>query len=185
VNPTIRIDDEVYDRLKEHAEPFVDTPNAVLRRLVGLPPRNGSEADAAASADDVIGGESEAGSGDATSRHGAARRRARGGRKSHRRAPRGTLVQQAEYELPLLQVLAERDGRAPASEAIDAVGERLDGKLTEVDRGHTSSGEVRWRNRTQFARLALVKSGDMKADSPRGVWELTEQGARRAGGDAR
>jgi|SRR5919108_2396992 hypothetical protein len=36
VAPTIRVDDEVYDRLKQDAEPFVDTPNSVLRRLLGF-----------------------------------------------------------------------------------------------------------------------------------------------------
>jgi predicted CopG family antitoxin len=34
--PTIRIDDEVYERLKAGAEPFVDTPNSVLRRMLEL-----------------------------------------------------------------------------------------------------------------------------------------------------
>src|SRR5438876_497382 len=34
--PTIRIDDEVYERLKKEAEPFVDTPNSVLRRMFEL-----------------------------------------------------------------------------------------------------------------------------------------------------
>jgi len=34
--PTIRIDDEVYAWLRDHAVPFEDTPNTVLRRLAGL-----------------------------------------------------------------------------------------------------------------------------------------------------
>lgn len=36
---TIRIDEEVYQGLKKHAEVFVDTPNTVLRRLLCLPPK--------------------------------------------------------------------------------------------------------------------------------------------------
>lgn len=36
MTPTIRIDDEVYERLQKEAKPFVDTPNSVLRRLLGL-----------------------------------------------------------------------------------------------------------------------------------------------------
>src|SRR5439155_10026585 len=36
MSPTIKIDDGVFDELKKHAEPFVDTPNSVLRRLLGL-----------------------------------------------------------------------------------------------------------------------------------------------------
>jgi 5-methylcytosine-specific restriction protein A len=34
--PTIRIDDDVYSWLQDRAEPFIDTPNAVLRRIAGL-----------------------------------------------------------------------------------------------------------------------------------------------------
>ena len=32
--PTIRIENEVFEGLKKLAEPFVDTPNAVIRRLL-------------------------------------------------------------------------------------------------------------------------------------------------------
>ena len=38
MSPTIRVDDEVYEELKTNAEPFVDTPNTVLRRLLSLDP---------------------------------------------------------------------------------------------------------------------------------------------------
>ena len=34
--PTIRVDAQVYARLQREAKPFVDTPNSVLRRLLGL-----------------------------------------------------------------------------------------------------------------------------------------------------
>lgn len=37
---TIRVDDEVYTQLQSRAEPFVDTPNSVLRRLLGLERRD-------------------------------------------------------------------------------------------------------------------------------------------------
>jgi hypothetical protein len=32
----IEVDNEVFERIKADAEPFVDTPNSVLRRLLGL-----------------------------------------------------------------------------------------------------------------------------------------------------
>src|SRR3954471_15181098 len=32
--PTIRLDADVYDALKKLAEPFTDTPNSVIRRLL-------------------------------------------------------------------------------------------------------------------------------------------------------
>ena len=36
MTPTIRVDDEVYVLLQERGEAFVDTPNTVLRRILGL-----------------------------------------------------------------------------------------------------------------------------------------------------
>jgi hypothetical protein len=36
MTPTIRVDDEVWAWLKGQAEPLVDTPNTVLRRIAGL-----------------------------------------------------------------------------------------------------------------------------------------------------
>jgi predicted transcriptional regulator len=36
MSPTIRIDDEVFARLKNMGEAFVDTPNSVLRRVLKL-----------------------------------------------------------------------------------------------------------------------------------------------------
>ena len=32
--PTVRLDDEVFEALKKLAEPLVDTPNSVIRRLL-------------------------------------------------------------------------------------------------------------------------------------------------------
>lgn len=37
---TIEIDEDVWNLLKKHAEPFIDTPNNVLRRLLGLDEKN-------------------------------------------------------------------------------------------------------------------------------------------------
>jgi hypothetical protein len=34
--PTIRVDDDVYEYLQREAKPFVDSPNSVLRRVLGL-----------------------------------------------------------------------------------------------------------------------------------------------------
>ena len=41
--PTIRIDDEVYRGLQSQARPFEDTPNSVLRRILGLEEAEQSE----------------------------------------------------------------------------------------------------------------------------------------------
>lgn len=178
MTPTIRVDDEVYELLKENAEPFIDTPNAVLRRLLALPTtRNG------AGPQTDTEGEAFADGGPTASASTRPRRRGKADgtkKRGRRRAVRGSLVPQSEYELPILQVLVEKGGRAPSREVIDALEPRLSAKLKDVDRSKTSSGEIRWRNRAQFVRLDLVEKGEMAKNSPRGIWEITEAGRRRA-----
>jgi hypothetical protein len=172
MSPTIRIDIEVLDKLKEQAEPFVDTPNTVLRRILGL--------EARAESTEVYD--------DAPNERSPKRRRPKG-QKTPSRTPRaqnrrpraksGTILADAEYEVPILETLRDHGGRAPTREVIDALGERLDGRLTDVDRQRLSSGDIRWRNRAQFVRLNLIERGDMMRGSPRGVWEISKQGLSR------
>lgn len=175
MSPTIRIDQEVFDELKKHAEPFIDTPNSVLRRVLGL-----SEAHEAVSGSGDHLDESVGRSASELARPGGGQQRRRA--KTSRRAPRaktGTILSEAEYEIPMLEIIAEHGHRAAAREVLDELETRLDGMLTEVDKEPLASGNIRWRNRAQFVRLRLVEQGDLVKDSPRGIWELTEQGRRR------
>lgn len=147
--PSIDTDDEVFEVIKRHAEPFVDTPNTVLRRLLGID-------------------EAKAPSGP----------RERASTKVGRAAP-GTLVPEREFEIPILRYLDERGGRAPSREVVEAVGESLDGKLTKLDRQPLKSGGIRWEKRTAFVRLRLVERGELVEKSPRGTWELSDKGRER------
>ncbi len=81
--------------------------------------------------------------------------------------------------MPLLSALLARGGSAPASHVINDVGEALGDRLSKVDREVLNSGLVRWKNRAQFVRLKLIQAGEMSAESPRGVWEITETGRSR------
>lgn len=148
---SIEIDDEVWERLKAEAEPFVDDENSVLRRLLGMD-----------------------GAGVGPARRGLFRR------GSARRAPLGSLMEREAYEIPILQELAARGGRAPGREITEAVGERVVDLLTERDYETLDSGRVRWVTRVQFTRLRLKERGLLRSDSPRGVWELTEAGLAAA-----
>jgi hypothetical protein len=158
---TIEVDDDVMNALKKKAEPFVDTPNSVLRRLL------------------VDGAGAAARSGDRKRRRAARRttHTTASGNKKAERVPTGAILPEQEYVKPLLRVLHERGGRVPAREVIEEVGRRLNDRLTPLDRQPVSSGGVRWQNRVQFARLRLIDRGLLKRESPRGLWELTEQGA--------
>jgi Mrr N-terminal domain len=101
-------------------------------------------------------------------------------RRDYARAPLGSLVHRDAYEVPLLQELAARGGRAPGREITDAVGRRVADQLTERDKETLRSGSVRWVTRVQFTRLRLKERGLLRDDSPRGVWELTEKGREAA-----
>ncbi len=173
--PTIRIDDEVFDALKKHAEPFVDTPNSVLRRLLEL----GETASNGRGDIDLDEKEVVHAAGDRRARPQARQRRRRTQSQRQPRAKTGTILPETDYELPMLEIIAEHGGRAPAREVLDELETRLSGKLTEVDHATLGSGDIRWRNRAQFVRLRLIQEGDLVKDSPRGVWELTDQGRRR------
>ena len=176
MSPTIRIDDEVFDELKKHAEPFVDTPNTVLRRLLSL-------SESSNGAVEINTAEQTTAHGGGESRRGRQRRR-KAKTVRQPRAKTGTILSESEYEVPMLEIISEHGGRAAAREVLDELETRLGSQLTEVDKEELSSGNVRWRNRAQFVRLRLVERGDMVKDSPRGMWEVTEQGRRRTTGVA-
>lgn len=83
-----------------------------------------------------------------------------------------------KYVLPVLQALAERGGSAPARDVIKRVGELLAGKLMPEEQIKVASGRERvWENRTRWTRNEMAHvTGLLKADSPRGTWEITPQG---------
>lgn len=152
--PSIDTDDEVFEVIKKHAEPFVDTPNTVLRRLLGIDRVTARPKPAARKANQPV------------------------------RAVPGTLLPESEYEIPILRYLEERGGRAPSREVVEAVGEALGDKLTELDKRPLKSGDIRWENRAAFVRLRLVERGELAKKSPRGTWEISEKGRERVRSDA-
>lgn len=182
---TIRIDDDVYDKLKEQAEPFVDTPNTVLRRLLGL------ETDVVADAPETEATAPELGAGAGADveaevqvpHHVLLRTPKRaapgGGKKAKRtRVPNGSLLPETEYDRPLLETLLELGGSAPARSVVDAVGERVRDRLTGLDRESLPSGGIRWENRLQFVRLRMIEKGFMIKESGRGTWAISDDGRK-------
>lgn len=165
MSPSVNIDEEVWEELQAQAEPLVDTPNTVLRRLLGLLPSDGTN------------GQVKRGSHD-TRRHDNRPADASSGRRRRgSRAPVGSLLPESQYELPILRVLAERGGSAPARDVVDAVGKLVADRLTELDREELPNGGQRWQSRVQFTRLRLKERGLIKSGSPRGLWELADAGA--------
>ena len=189
MSPTIRIDQELYAYLQERAEAFVDTPNTVIQRLLGLDfgHESGLAQDPVEQSEASGDGGSTAtsnGSGHARSKaRRSASRKSSGSssrKKSRKRATPGSILAEEEYIQPFLVTLLEMGGSATAGVVIDAVGEKLQNRLTDVDREPLKSGLVRWKNRVQFTRMRLAYAGLLKKDSPRGIWELSETGRAQA-----
>jgi hypothetical protein len=170
VSPSIDLDDEVFEYLKSKAEPFVDTPNTVLRRLLGM--------DSGRRSTNTI----NSGAAPAPPRRTTAARKT-GKKKAARavapkrtRAASGTLLPEERYERPLLKALADVGGQAPYRNVVEAVGRELKDDLMPADFEHLTSGSVRWQSRLQFVRLRLIERGYLDKNAPRGVWSITDAG---------
>lgn len=162
----IGIDGDVLAGLTERARPFVDDPNAVLRRLLELDPPESR------------GTTSTNGTAAGTRPRSSSRRSGRAARSSTKppRAPKGSLTPEEAFEQPILTVLDEAGGSLPYREALTAVGERMEPILNEHDRFTDDKGVARWEKRVPFVRLRLVERGLLAGDAPRGIWQLTDQG---------
>jgi len=163
--PTIRVNDRVFEHLKRHAEPIVDSANDVLERVFAACP--------------ICSAPTSTASSHASERHDVRTERSNRRSQQGRRLPGGQLLAHSAYELPILTAVNERGGSAPAAEVIKRVGAILDNQLREVDRSLNNSGGVRWINRTQWMRQRLVERGYLAADSPRGIWAITRSGEVR------
>ncbi len=182
----IEIDDDVLEGLKILAEPFVDTPNTVIKRLLeekgiltlskGIisntrkqaltPPKEGIISSARKGAltppNRYYGGE---------------------GIIARTRAKHGEVTSQVTYEKYLLKSLwKDFKGHAPKSEVTEVVIANMEeaGILKEIDYEAVSTGESRAENTIAWSRNALKERGLIKDDSPRGIWELTQEGIYEA-----
>ena len=92
------------------------------------------------------------------------------------RATPGSILPEREYWQPILSILVEAGGSGAANDVINALWERMKGAFKPLDLERLDMGEVRWRNRARFARLRMTQLGLLDASSPRGIWEITEEG---------
>ena len=163
--PEVDLDSDVFEYLQSQAQPFLDTPSTVLRRLLKL---DGKE-----------NGAGPVAPAPAKSPTGAAKRVKRPGH-TRTRAAAGTILPEQRYELPLLRALVAAGGRAPYREIVDAVGVELKDELMPADLEALNSGTIRWQSRLQFVRLRLIERGLLDKDTPRGVWGITDAGRAAA-----
>jgi restriction system protein len=89
----------------------------------------------------------------------------------------GVKTSDKEFRLPILQALVELGGSGAASDVLDIVERKMRMHFKDVDYDVLADGRsLRWRNTAQWERQAMKEAGLIKPDSPRGVWEITEQG---------
>lgn len=146
--PEIKLSSSIYQRLLRRSLSFDDSAEDVISRLLDQ-----VEAKAGSNIND----------GDVSLQNEAP-------------APPGAILSVGEYWLPILSIIAEAGGSAPANDVIDALEERMGRALKGRDRETLRNGEVRWRNRARFARLRMKERGLLSDTSPRGIWEITGAG---------
>jgi hypothetical protein len=151
MTPIIQLSDATYRQLLAQVDSFEDTAEDVVIRLLER------------SRDATDDGHANV----------AAPRQRRG-----RRASPGSILPEREYWVPILSILDGAGGSLPANDAIEEVGRRLMGRFNDRDFEELHMGEVRWRNRTRFARLRMKEQGLLNEAAPRGVWEITSAGRR-------
>ena len=99
-------------------------------------------------------------------------------RRSLGKLRKGQRTPESAYYQPILQVLKEMGGSGKVADLLERVLKIMKPALKSVDFEPLASGpeNPRWRNAAQWARNSMVRDGLLKADSPRGVWEISERG---------
>ena len=102
-------------------------------------------------------------------------------RRNLGRLRKGQRTPEFAYYLPILQVLEKMGGSGKVADVLDRIGRVMKLVLKDVDHDPLASdpSNPRWRNTAQWARNSMVHEGLLRADSPRGVWQITELGRAR------
>ncbi len=151
--PTIRIDQDVFEGLQKLAQPFVDSPGIVIRRL--LEDRG------------VLAKTSNT----APQKTGA-------GIAANSLTPQPVYEKYLLYILA-----REFNGQGHKRDVTHAIVKRMmkDGHINAADQELVSTGETKAENTITWARNALKQRGYINRAASRGTWELTPEGKGAAG----
>jgi len=110
----------------------------------------------------------------------AVRSSARARQKRYRPLSRGRRTPEASFQRPILESLVELGGRAPVDAVLQKVEEKMRHVLNEYEyqRLPSTPNVVRWETTVRWCRYTLVPEGLLRADSPRGIWEISDAGRR-------
>ena len=182
MNATIEIDDEVFAKLQSKAIPLVDTPNDVLRRLLGIDESAG------------LGDAEDPGQGSHDGQEEPVKRvplRGLGNLKlpdppkrrfenSGARRAAGELLPLEEYCAPILRALVEHGGELRSRQIPEAMESLIDSKLRPADGQLNDQGVPVWYGRVGWAGSMCRKDGHIDGSAPRGIWRITEKGREAA-----
>ena len=106
-------------------------------------------------------------------------RKARKG-KGYKRLRKGLRTPDDDFRIPVLQSLVELGGGADLWDVLEKVQETMENKLNKYDKEPLPSNpnQKRWQNTAQWCRNSMVNDGLLSSNSPRGVWEITDEGRK-------
>ena len=93
------------------------------------------------------------------------------------RLKHGLRTPEKAFITPILQTLIKMGGNGKVSDILDHMELSLKPILNDYDyQLMNATKQPSWRTTAKWARQALVNEGKLASDSPRGIWEITEQG---------
>ena len=108
------------------------------------------------------------------------RRKKKRSKQAIERLKRGLRTPEDSFRVPILLAIVDLGGSAAMGDVLDKVELMMKTKLNAYDCQPLSSepAQMRWRNTAQWSRNSMIKEGLMSADSPRGIWEITQEGRK-------
>ncbi|MGB9794901.1 MAG: winged helix-turn-helix domain-containing protein [Thermodesulfovibrio sp.] len=166
----IEIDEEVYRALQKLARPFEDTPNNVLRRLLGI-----DKASLEETKEEEIKKVEDYNS---PIKEMIKTLNIKGASETRINRVHGAIPMK-EYRLPILEALIEKGGKATQREVFEIIERKMKDQFNELDLQVLSDGHtLRWQKMVAWQRYRMVQDGLLRSDSPRGIWEITEIGRK-------
>ncbi len=88
----------------------------------------------------------------------------------------GLKTPQRKYRIPILKALMFYDGRAKTAKVLNYVNDLMRNQFNSYDLEIFRVNEPRWKNTTMWERKNMVLDGLISDQSPRGIWEITQNG---------
>ncbi len=100
-------------------------------------------------------------------------------KKRRHRASQGEITTQKTFDIPILETLIEQGGQGRAKKILAQVEMKMKGTLTQHDYETIPSGNaIRWKRTAEWSAKRMRDTGLLCADSPRGIWEISENGEK-------